>query len=1187
MLILRQGATHKVVIGPVVAVGDGFTPVTNLDVATADEAEAIKHDNGTVVDISGYTWAAIATADGYYHLTLHNDISGTVGHLTVVINDDSLCLPVRADFTIIEEAAYDAMYAASAAGPLQSTTAARKLDVSATGEAGLDFNNIKNATGAHTLTNITVPATTAVTNDVTADMVKISGGTTEADRLQAALGTGNYIAADVTKWLGTAPLGLNNQRVQVDVQAIEGLASAATVLGLWLAEGVQTVADSGTTTTLVDAVLTQGDDDWNGALLIFRSGTNKGRTAIITDFDAATDTLTFAPAVPDAVTTEGYVLVPGLGHADLIADTITDAKIADNAFKTEHFASSYYQDIAETANARPTWYVDGSIAASGDGTSLDTAFKTITEAVSAAASAGDLIKIGPGTYTEDVDLDTPNKSLEMVGAGPGLTIITDNNANTLTLEDYCTIRKMTVIATGTTSFPKAIQAVGKTHVVLEDVYAIGPVDAIKLYQCSHVRVTRCRGEAGWDGLNMLETSDYLVEDSYFSTDSTWASGSEHCRALLTGDDGIVRNAVAVAERDDATDNYTAAIEIWGTGVLLDNVVAVATHGASCTGKVRGISIEVGSTFKVAVHGGYVQTTNAGSGDEYHLDNKAGGILSVSGLRYDPTKTNGAILNLDERAVDAMHDRRVWHVDGDIAASGDGLTRGAAFKTIAEAVSAASSGDLIKVGPGTYTEAISFDVANKSIEMVGAGVGKTILTYNDGITLELEDYCTVRKMTVIATGITNNPKAIQADSKTHVIIEDVYAIGPFDALIFPHCSHLRLTRCQAEGNFDAVNLSLTTSYLIEDCYFSTDCTWNSGNQGCRGLLTGKDGIIRNTVVVAERDDATAFNTTAITIWQKGSQLIDVVALVTVGEDCTGAAIGISSSSNVVSVHGGYVRTTNAGSGAEYDLKNGVGGQISVCDLDYDPTKTLGGIIDLDERSVANVMDDAIPGSPTADSINQRLKAIDVLTEAGGDGDLAAIRLDAGTGARTVTVTVDDGDVPTPLESAYVRFTQTGGAGTYVQRTDASGNVTFSLDDGTYTVSISLIGYTYTPSSQVVDEDETPTYSMTAQTITAPGAVTLCTVQFNVKLGDTAVTGAVCKAKLLGVNQAADGTILSNEESSATTAGAGGSAELELVRKDAIVKGTGRYKIWVEIDGKPVASTETKIPNQTTAYFEDLL
>ena len=46
---------------------------------------------------------------------------------------------------------------------VRSTTPANALDVSATGEAGLDFNNIKNAGSAHTLTNITVPTVTALT----------------------------------------------------------------------------------------------------------------------------------------------------------------------------------------------------------------------------------------------------------------------------------------------------------------------------------------------------------------------------------------------------------------------------------------------------------------------------------------------------------------------------------------------------------------------------------------------------------------------------------------------------------------------------------------------------------------------------------------------------------------------------------------------------------------------------------------------------------------------------------------------------------------------------------------------------------------------------------------------------------------------------------------------------------------
>ena len=128
MFFIRQNATHKVVLGPAVAVGDGFVPITNLAISSSDEAEVILHDNGTVIDISGYTWAAIGTADGYYHLTLQTGISGTVGHMTVVINDDSLILPLRADFTVIEEAVYDRDYKAAATGVDADWTNAGRLD---------------------------------------------------------------------------------------------------------------------------------------------------------------------------------------------------------------------------------------------------------------------------------------------------------------------------------------------------------------------------------------------------------------------------------------------------------------------------------------------------------------------------------------------------------------------------------------------------------------------------------------------------------------------------------------------------------------------------------------------------------------------------------------------------------------------------------------------------------------------------------------------------------------------------------------------------------------------------------------------------------------------------------------------------------------------------------------------------
>jgi hypothetical protein len=46
---------------------------------------------------------------------------------------------------------------------VRSTTPANTFDVSATGEGGLDFNNIKQASGVTTLNNITIPTVTDVT----------------------------------------------------------------------------------------------------------------------------------------------------------------------------------------------------------------------------------------------------------------------------------------------------------------------------------------------------------------------------------------------------------------------------------------------------------------------------------------------------------------------------------------------------------------------------------------------------------------------------------------------------------------------------------------------------------------------------------------------------------------------------------------------------------------------------------------------------------------------------------------------------------------------------------------------------------------------------------------------------------------------------------------------------------------
>ena len=157
MQYLKADTVTEVLIGPVVAVGDGFTPVTSLTIAGADEAEIIKHGATTVTAITG-TLAAITNADGYYALDLVTGDVDTEGRLTILINDDSLCLPVRHDFMVVNANVFDSLFAAAATDYLQVDTTQWIGTACATptvnGVPEVDLTHVAGAT-----TNVSVLAT--------------------------------------------------------------------------------------------------------------------------------------------------------------------------------------------------------------------------------------------------------------------------------------------------------------------------------------------------------------------------------------------------------------------------------------------------------------------------------------------------------------------------------------------------------------------------------------------------------------------------------------------------------------------------------------------------------------------------------------------------------------------------------------------------------------------------------------------------------------------------------------------------------------------------------------------------------------------------------------------------------------------------------------------------------------------
>lgn len=142
MQVLKADTAIKVRIGPFVDVSDGFTPETGITLGSADEAELLKANGAATVDISGSTWAAVSACDGWYDLSLTTGNLDTEGALDIIVQDDSVCLPVHARFQVVNANVYDSLWGTAAADYLQVDT----IQVTGTGQTandnGADINAI-------------------------------------------------------------------------------------------------------------------------------------------------------------------------------------------------------------------------------------------------------------------------------------------------------------------------------------------------------------------------------------------------------------------------------------------------------------------------------------------------------------------------------------------------------------------------------------------------------------------------------------------------------------------------------------------------------------------------------------------------------------------------------------------------------------------------------------------------------------------------------------------------------------------------------------------------------------------------------------------------------------------------------------------------------------------------------------
>jgi hypothetical protein len=269
MIPVRQSTAFECSIGPVLdADGVAFTGAIVGDFQ-------IKKTSGDWAALNGSA-TATHTAVGNYDLVLTASDLDTVGVAAIRINDTvNACATIY--LQVIEEAVYDALYAASAPGYVANAP------VSVAQWAG---------------TNVATPTVAGVPE------------------------------VDVTYLLGTAWLAPGTAGTpDVNVKLISDDAAAADALEAVFDSQITGTSDSGTTTSMVDAARTEADTDyWAGSWIMFTSGTISGQTRLITGFTPGTDTIPFAPATTQAVSTNTYEIIPAarvIGIQTIDEDTTT------------------------------------------------------------------------------------------------------------------------------------------------------------------------------------------------------------------------------------------------------------------------------------------------------------------------------------------------------------------------------------------------------------------------------------------------------------------------------------------------------------------------------------------------------------------------------------------------------------------------------------------------------------------------------------------------------------------------------------------------------------------------------------------------------------------------------------------------------------------------------------------------
>ena len=292
----------------------------------------------------------------------------------------------------------------------------------------------------------------------------------------------------------------------------------------------------------------------------------------------------------------------------------------------------------------------------------------------------------------------------------------------------------------------------------------------------------------------------------------------------------------------------------------------------------------------------------------------------------------------------------------LGSNGDTLSWATAGTAVATVMSAATAGDLVKLGAETFARGGGVGVVTVAgVNVDGAGMDVTFITstrVTPSNVLTLGANARLSNLTVVST-------EVGADYVTPVYLvnndtcDHVHAIGNTDGfyalLAGGFCV---LDDCEADSNYDAINVFGSGTLIVNRGHFRTIGPTTQGDNLARGLCTN-DSIVAyvNAKLLLARN--AGGNTRGASALDSSVQIHGDGDIVATDTSNNAVACLHAAGSATIIKFGGSLYSQN-GNNTDLAVKNEGTGKIVLIGVDYDRTKTsntsTGSIIDIPMHAV---------------------------------------------------------------------------------------------------------------------------------------------------------------------------------------------------------------------------------------------